>query len=537
MMRPTDQLLKISIGNPDLAIDPRKSRDKSGDFDIFDVRLPMPDFRGFPPAWTFAILNRSVKPSDAQAADEVIDHAQRLIALTEDSKLLVMVSDDPNVSLETNFGRLTRNVFCLDHRGLPNRQERRKPQDAPFVHAVRRKLPANAPALLYSPYVRKKPVRDWRFFGRERELDELVKSNDNIIIVGGRRIGKTSLMMEAERHIRQRGDEAFFISVMELKTKDQVTRAILQKVSPRDAVAAYKKNELLHENLLSAVLQRLANSKTRTTLLLDEIGNVFEDRSSEDWNYFGAFRNYTSSGSLRIIFSCFSEEFHDQLIKFAGPFINFAHTERLRVFSEAEARQLVLSPLEFWTPLNEAEKGTLMEAITSMVGTHPLLLQYYCLSLFESAIKNRGHQPLIISAQRLLSNKDDLVACFSDPVEEIFYKLRWATLQYLFLRRCHEMRERLRSAVIDDDWLKATLASLGYEATTNSRRNLLDGLEMHGLCSAFEHDRRRQKIATPIIYHFIQKTEASVEGLLEKLRADIPREAAVWRLERIGAGA
>jgi hypothetical protein len=449
----------------------------------------------------------------------------------------VLLSDDPNVNLGANFGRMQRNVFCLDHQALPSRQERTKPQNSPFVHAIRKKLPANAPALVYSPYVRKKPVSDWRFFGREKELDELVKSNDNIVIVGGRRIGKTSLMMEAQRRIQQRGESAYFISVMELRTKDQVTREIMQKVSARDAAAAYKKNQILHENLLSAVLQRLANSRTRTTLLLDEIGNVFDDTSKEDWNYFGAFGKFASSGSLRIVLSCFSEEFHDQVIKFAGPFINFARTLRLRVFPEHEARQLVISPLEFWTPLNEAEKTTLMDSITTTVGTHPLLLQYYCMSLFEAVIKTRGHQSLVVSARRILDNNDEMVACFDDPVEEIFYKLRWATLQYLFLRRCFEEKGPLRNSVINDDWLHETLADFGYTATTGDRRNLLDSLEMHGLCTALEHDRRRQLIASPIIYHYVQRTETSIPTLLERLKADIPREARVCRLEEIRATA
>jgi len=532
-MRPTTELLRVAVGNPDLAVSSGITRDESGDFDIYDVRLPMPDFRGFPPSWTFAILNRSVRPNDFPAVNKVLEHAQKLIADTKDITYLVLISDDPTVDLANNFSRNSRNVFCIDHPNLPSQLERRKPQDAPFVIAVRKKLPADAPVLLYSPYVRKMPVFDWRFFGREKELNELVNSSDNIIIIGGRRIGKTSLMMEAERRLKRRGEEAYFISVQELTTKDQIDRAIIGKISPRDSGAAQKQHDLMHEKLITAALKRLARGKGRTTLLLDEISNVFQDKPSEEWNYFGAFRNYSQAGSLRFIFSCFSEAFYRQMVEFTGPFINFARTIRLGVLPEAEAREMVLSPLEFWRPLGTGERGRLMELITSKVGCHPLLLAYYCLSLFDYSFRSRRNRSLLNNAEWLLNNTAALVDCFSDPVEEIFYHLRWATMQYVFLRACYEAGDRLRQAVLDDDWLQATLADIGYAATTNDRRNLLDNLGMHGLCRAVEHNSRRQAIAVPIVYHVIQRTEDSIEKLLESYRKDIPKEAAVWGLERL----
>src|SRR5262249_39969629 len=117
--------------------------------------------------------------------------------------------------------------------------------------------------------------------------------------------------------------------------------------------------------------------------------------------------------------------------------------------------------------------------------------------------------------------------------EEIFYNLRWATLQYLFLKRCAEAGDRLRHAMINDDWVIGTLAGLGYQATTQKRRNLLDALEMYGLCTAFEQDRRRQLIASPVLYQVIKKTEESVPSLLNRLRADVAREARIWGLEPV----
>jgi hypothetical protein len=493
----------------------------------------MPDFKGFPPQWTFVILNEPIGPRTT--AEDVLDKAEQFLNAIEHRTLIMLIADDEQVKLHDRFGRFDRPVFCLEHAELPKKIEERRPRDAPFVIAVRRKLPANAMALPYSPYLRKKPVVDWRFFGRERELRELVDGDDNIIVIGGRRIGKTSLMQEAVRQIKRRGENAFFVSVQELKTKDQVTRSILQQISTRDAVAAQRQSDLLYENVLASALKRLTRAPRRSTILLDEISNVFDQKPADEWSIFGAFRNYAQAGSLRVVVSCFSEDFHRQVLDYAGPFVNFGRVIRLGVFAEEEMREMLLSPIEFLRPLSVTDRDRLVMLVDNALGGHPLLLQYFCQALSETIVGGRRAHSLVENADWILNDRRALVACFNDPVDEIFYHQRWALLQYVFLAKCHESASKLHSAVIDDDWLEDALQRCGYSSTVNDRRNILDNLEMHGLCSAVNQDRRRQAISAPIIYHYVRQTEQSVDGLLEKYRQDLAQEASVWGLRPTSA--
>ena len=58
-------------------------------------------------------------------------------------------------------------------------------------------------ALMFSPYSRNRPAFGWRFFGRKKELDLLLESEESFFVVGGRRMGKTSLLRELERRMKQ----------------------------------------------------------------------------------------------------------------------------------------------------------------------------------------------------------------------------------------------------------------------------------------------------------------------------------------------
>jgi hypothetical protein len=159
-------------------------------------------------------------------------------------------------------------------------------------------------------------------------------------------------------------------------------------------------------------------------------------------------------------------------------------------------------------------------------------LQFFCFALFDRLTEDRNINP-IHQANLLL--KRDLHQWFSGPVDEIFFRMPSPTLQFLFLKRCLEADNSgsftLHHAEFDDDWVEQTLADLGYRSTTRSRRNLLDGLEMHGLCSSIDYDRAKKIVAAPLIYRYVRSSNSSFEGLLKKLGKEIERERAAWELE------
>src|SRR6185436_18218174 len=377
---------------------------------------------------------------------------------------------------------------------------------APLSLAIRRTLRSNEfLSFFLNPYMRNKPVTGWRFYGRRRELDRLISSEENFIIVGGRRIGKTSLMREAYRRLEERGQPVYFISAEACKTAGEVVKELIKVISPKDTFAAVRRSKALDERLLLSLLKQITSASSPATLFIDELGNVIANRNlGDDWGFLGTLRQFSQQGRLRVIFSCFQEMFLSQLKEFEGPLVNFGTTMRLSVFADAEVEDLLFAPLELWRPAGEDRKA-IRDLVLTGVGRHPLLLQYFCHALFER-IAMGSERRVLEDAQRILGK--DLVECFNEPANEVFWRLGSPTLCYIFLQHCIEA-ERSRKSLIttemNDDWLIDALRTIGLRAGIFDRRTILEALEVRGLTYRVEQGSSdRQLITCPAIFKFIK---------------------------------
>lgn len=348
-MPTTFDLVKTAVGDPDLSTALPGRQHQPSNFDLFDVELPVPQFSGIPRNWIFVVLNRERVISTQTSPRAVLEEAHSILGTTPKAKLVILLSDDPTVHLADEFGNVRRDVFCLDATELPGtRSYRTEPRLAPFILAIQRRLSINPVlARAFSPYQRNLPASAWRFFGREKQLNSIIDGTENLVIVGARRIGKTSLMQEAERRLKEDGRTVYYIDVQHCEAANDVVSEILRAVSPREAARAYKHHEVFQESVFSNLLRGLASGPEKTVLLLDELGNVLAGRPKEDWTFIGLLRKYGARSGLKFVISCFQELFFRQQKEFEGPLINFAHTLRLEPFSRKEVENFVIAPLDF----------------------------------------------------------------------------------------------------------------------------------------------------------------------------------------------
>ena len=525
MQRSQEQIVQVVVGNPNVTPIAAEGSKSARLFSLFTVELPLDDFRGLPPEWHFAVLDPTLKVADQIVRDQVVPEARALIAEFPAHKPLVLVSGHDGVHLADEFTMLERNVFPLDSNDFPRGPPKPvQPRLAPFVAACQRKLQTSASdvALSLSPYVRNRPVQGWGFFGRRKALRELVASDENFMIVGARRVGKTSLMQEAARRKEANGEEVYFIDVQHCRSTGDMVGEILRRISPREAANAIRHGQILDEGALSIILRRLAARHQRVTLFLDELGNVISRLSAGDREFLGLLRRNVQHGQLRIAFSCFQEVFLQQAADFEGPAVNFGTVLRLGMFSSSEVDDFVCGPLEFWNPLKEADKAELLKVVNDHVGHHPFLLQHFCYALFRSLVETRGSVAQI--AKSLV--RRELGDVFAEPVEEVFYRLGSPLLMYLFLRGCHEADRPgigLRQAKFTRPWIAKVLQELGLPFGTDETRTLLERLDIHALCSAVDNQRSRQAIASPLIYEYVRANEDPVEDYIDALREDVCR--------------
>jgi hypothetical protein len=285
--------------------------------------------------------------------------------------------------------------------------------------------------------------------------------------------------------------------------------------------------------VFSNLLRHLSSKSEKTVLLLDELGNVLTRLPRDDWKFTGALRKFGQKGNMKFVISCFQEVFFRQQQEFEGPLINFGSTLRVGPFSRNEVEDFVIAPLEFWRPLGTI-RAQLLDLVVTNVGTHPLFLQYFCHAFFDRFAGDRNFDPL---KQANILLRRDLHDWFSNAVDEVFFRIPSPAIQYLFLRRCQQneaVNRPLTQAEINDDWLEEAIASLGYDSTVRGRRNIMDGLEMHGLCASIDNDRAKRVVAAPLLYTYVRQTVSSIDGLLAKLSKEIEREREVWELRRRG---
>jgi hypothetical protein len=548
-MTSSEALLRASIANPNVtAITPEKRLSAlTPCFDVFRLTLPLPDFNGLPTNWIFAIQRPRDGSAHCATREAVLDSAYSVLGGIPESEHVVLVSNDPAARLGDEFDRARRAVFCLDSLEFVDHGKKSlPPRLAPFLGAVRRRVTTDPVfALLHSPYQRSKPVWGWRFFGRGDQLEQLVLTNENFVIVGPRRIGKTSLMREAHRRLVERGEEAYFVDVQDCTSANDVVREIVHQISPRELARSVKHHEVLGDTVLASTLRRMASGSARTTLFLDELGNVIHGLPKDNWSFLGVLRKFSQAGQLRFVVSCFQEYFLRQQQEFSGPLINFATTMRLRVFNPKEAESFVLAPLQFWTNLNEREERGIVDIVTSRVGRHPFLLQYFCAELFQrlaggdttaNVVRSLGRPEFVQEINALISSR--LIECFGPAVDELFGKIPSPLVKYLFVKKCRDalkLGERLHQVYFDYDWVQQCLRELGYEGTFQSYSNVLEALEMYSLCTGASDTNNKMMLTAPIVYAYLEKSIGPLDGMITRLADDVQRRPPEYELQRLRA--
>ena len=498
------------------------------------VELPENLAHGFPDRWNFTIIrvkgarDEKVRGPLLKRITEIIDHHTPLKGVPV---LFISTTEEFQVQDELPYKRM--NIFGLtvdDEELAASRTEANiPPHQIPLISSMRKSLTTEAwQEFWVSPYRRSVPADGWRFFGRQKELRKITESMDNYVVVGARRIGKTSLLQELMRLFKKQGFTVYRVDTQDSKTEQDLVNKLVEELDPRVAASLTRRQEVVTTTMLEHVLRQVSK-QGNSVLLIDEIGNLMARGSADAWKVMGTLRSHAHNDKIKLVCTASQTYLLRQQNDYEGPWVNFANTLILRGLTREEAHDFVLKPIRIWRPLTKEEGEELFELIYNNVGSHPMLLTAYCEAFFARVV---GQEAKIMhAAQSLLKGKDEGI---TRAINEVFHKIPRPLIQYLFLQHClenHAAKKNLMHSVIAESWINETLKKAGYKSTMATRLFLLDALNTRALT---EPDPERQdhcRVIAPIVFKH-SRLFMPLEEKRDALREEIALDADEYSLVR-----
>ncbi len=363
----------LRLFNEELGYSVRYARQTLG-FELFTVDLS---------SWKLRLSNYTpviwIKFSDLDniPPQELLQSLGDVLRERNWGRQIAIVLVDGNIqSLLRHRTSPIRNLVFLGAEEQKNVLTSRRPSGA-----LRDLVSAQVPISNLSPYETRAPVTGSRFFGRDAEVARIISNPDtNHTILGIRRIGKTSLLREVERILKENEDPAHvvYLECSDLLSTEDYTREVVRKLNPRELPRLHMQKYIF---FFPDFLERMSRMlKSKLVFLLDEVDNLVIMQRG-DWELFSMLRASANKGACQYIIAGFREAMKEQYL-LDSPFYNFSQEIRLNEFTRHQAHELITIPMENLR-VHFKGKEEVVSRIYDETAGQPNLIQYYCLILLR----------------------------------------------------------------------------------------------------------------------------------------------------------
>ncbi len=247
-----------------------------------------------------------------------------------------------------------------------------------------------------SPYVTYGPVPENMFFGRDQEIKTITRTiaDGSFAIVGGRKIGKTSLLSQINRLLSATPPyRPFYLdcqAVQDYRSLFAAMRNRWQISAPAEADAGEA-----DAAWFEAMLRELAASQgavapggtapaaedaaPRVVFLLDEVDALLAYDLAHQEQLMHLFRTLSQENRCRFVF-CGELVLHQRLRDPRSPLFNFCQVVRLSFLTPESARQVIVEPMQELGVL-PTDPEPLVAQIIELSCAHPNIVQYICQQL------------------------------------------------------------------------------------------------------------------------------------------------------------
>ncbi|MEA3439127.1 MAG: AAA family ATPase [Chloroflexota bacterium] len=346
-----------------------------------------------------------------------------------------------------------------------------------------------------SPYETRAPVTGSRFFGREYEITRILSNPDtNHAVLGIRRIGKTSLLREIERILKEEQDPAHvvYLECSDLLSSDDYIREVVRKLNPRELPRLHMQKYVF---FFPDFLERMSRAhKKKLIFLLDEIDNLVIVQRG-DWDLIRMLRASANKGACQYIMAGYREAMREQYM-LDSPFYNFAQEIRLSEFTRQQARELITIPMENLR-VRIRNKDEVVNRIFEETAGHPNLIQYYCLILLRR-LDQMGEREItpdsLIDVYSDEGFKSHLLTSFMQNTEN-----REKALVYAILQCCEDISGQGFTQEFIDDSLRSGGIALPQDDIDEACNVLL-------LAGVLRRKKQEFYFTSPVFTRVLQQT-------------------------------
>jgi len=314
--------------------------------------------------------------------------------------------EDPRQSLANLLRQAIHDFIVLDGRAM-----RRLLAARDHARELVEIILSQVDLTVVSPYVTSGPVPANMFFGREAELKTIVRTvrDTNFAIVGGRKIGKTSVLARVLQLLQDAPEyHPFYLDCQAVHSYDDFFEAVTTMWRiPLPAPTP--------EGFRRMATELPARYPARTIVMLfDEIDGLLAYDIAQGEPLFRIFRALAQELPIRFVF-CGEKVLNSALHNSHLALFNFCNRMALSYLTREEARRVVTDPMQEMGITLE-EDGDLAERIVDYAACHPNVVQYICQKLIERINQRR---------ERLIRRADVEAIGQSTEFAEYFAEVSW----------------------------------------------------------------------------------------------------------------
>jgi hypothetical protein len=238
-----------------------------------------------------------------------------------------------------------------------------------------------------SPYVVNGPVPERMFFGREHEVKVISQNivDRNYTVLGGRRIGKSSILLRLTRLFNS--DPRF--RAIYINCEDKLHHSEFLEALADDAGVIVDTTDCRSvRNIVSAMAKD--GTARRVIFALDEIDELLAQTSqdAEGQRLWKTLRSLSHEGMCRFVFSGSRTVFFC-LRDPRSPFFNFCESLILRPLDDKSVAEIVTRPLgQLGIDVQDEER--FIESFIELTSAHPNIAQWTCDHLVKTALETLG---------------------------------------------------------------------------------------------------------------------------------------------------